>query len=424
MRGDRFFYPNVLQSIGQHERSPWFDCACCPSNVGRFIPSIPGLAYAVREADIFINLFLGGEASFDLDGNRVRLVQETRYPWEGSVRIMVQPSRAGAFALNVRIPGWARNEPVPGDLYRFVDVHPGRASLQVNGEPVEVELSRGYARIERTWEPGDTVDLVLPLPVRRVVAHDAVGTNRGRVALQRGPVVYCLEWPDNHGQVLDLVIPDDAPLETGFSPDLLGGVVTVRGMARTAMRTADGRVVVDGQRPFVAIPYYGWAHRGPGEMTVWPARVPEAARPRPADTLTSRSRTSASFVHVSLDAIKDQNLPADSADASDLHLDFWPHKGTREWVLFEWDQPRELSAVKVYWFDDTGRGECRVPAGWGVSHRDPQGAFHAVNNRSPYGVAKDTFNTVAFDPVTTSALRIEIDLQPEFSAGLHEVVIE
>ncbi len=424
LEGDRFFYPNVLESIGQHERRPWFGCACCPSNVARFIPSIPGFAYAVKDGDVYVNMFLGSDVAIDSGDNKVRLLQQTSYPWEGEVKITVEPQRDEVFAILVRIPGWARNQPVPSDLYSFVREMPVDVALKVNGRPQPLEVTAGYARLERQWKRGDTIELSLPMPVRRIVSHPEVRTNRGRVALQRGPLVYCLEGLDNDGAVLDLVISDDAELTTHRRPDLLGGVVTIEGRAGTARRTLDGRIVPDAARPFTAIPYYAWAHRGRAPMTVWPARVPEASRPRPADTPTFLSKTTASFVHVSLDAIKDQCVPADSADASNLHLDFWPHKGTTEWLQFEWDRPHNLSSVKIYWFDDTGRGECRVPESWRVLYKDSDGRFQAVDSRDGYTVRKDTFNRIEFEPVDTTAIKIEIVLQEKWSAGVHEVVVQ
>ncbi len=424
MKGDRFFYPNVLESIGQHQRSPWFGCACCPSNVARFIPSIPGFAYASKGKDVYVNLFLGSNITIQRQDNEVKLTQETRYPREGNVKISVEPQREETFAIHVRIPGWARNQPVPSDLYSFLTEMPDETTLKVNDESTPLDVSDGYARIERTWKQGDTIEVNLPMPVRRVISHDNITSNKGKVALQRGPVVYCLEGPDNDGKVLDLVIPNDAQLSVQNRPDLLGGVVTISGQAGTAKRMLDGRTVPDAKRAFTAIPYYAWAHRGRAHMTVWPARVPEAARPKPADTLTYISKTTASFVHVSLDAIKDQNVPANSADSSYQQLDFWPHKGTTEWVQFEWDKAHELSSVKVYWFDDTGRGACHLPKSWRVLYEDADGKFRPVKNRVPYEIEKDKFNRIEFDPVTTAALKIEVDLQENWSAGIQEVVIE
>jgi hypothetical protein len=266
--------------------------------------------------------------------------------------------------------------------------------------------------------------LNLPMLVRRVIAHPNVKADRGKVALQRGPLVFCLEWPDNDGKILNLVIPDDAKLKAEYRPELLNGVMVITGTARLAKRTTNGDIVLTGKKPFTAIPYYAWAHRGRGRMTVWPARRPQAARPEPADTLTYRSKTTASFVHVSLDAIKDQVLPESSSDSSALQLDFWPHKGITEWLLFEWDRKYNISSVKVYWFDDSGRGACRVPKSWKVLYRNAKGEFKPVNNTGPYGTEKDKFNKVEFKPIKTNGIKIEIMLQDRWAAGVQEVIIE
>ena len=424
MKGDRFFYPNVLESADGHERSPWFDCACCPSNVARFIPSVPGYIYATKGNDVYVSLFLGGDTTIRTAGNKVKLTQQTEYPWDGRVQITVEPEKSDTFAVLVRIPGWARNEPVPSDLYRFTDTVKEDPSIKVNGKTVPLAVEQGFARIERKWEKGDKIALDLPMPVRRIVSHPEVTTNAGKVAFQRGPIVFCLEGPDNDGKVLNLVIPDDTKLKVERSPGLLNGVVVLTGKAQVAKRMLDNKIVTAGMKPFTAIPYYAWAHRGRAQMTVWPAREAQAARPEPADTLAYTSKTTASFVHVSLDAIKDQNLPKSSADNSAQHLGFWPHKGTTEWIQFEWDQPQELSRVKVYWFDDTGRGECHLPKSWQVLYRTAEGGFKPVDSSAPYCVLRDTLTVVPFESVKTTALKIEIVLQEQWSAGVQEVVIE
>jgi hypothetical protein len=425
MRGDRFFYPNPVESFGQHGRSPWFGCACCPSNVARFVPSVPGLAYACKGRDVYVSLFASGYTTIDTDDNKVRLIQETDYPWSGKVKITVEPEKDSAFAVRVRIPGWARNEPVPSGLYRFAEDVAQSPSLVVNGQRQEMTVEEGFAVVNRTWKAGDTIELDLPMPVRRVLAHRKVKADWGKVALQRGPIVFCLEGPDNRQGVLHLIIPDDAELFSTFRPDLLGGVRVVTGQARVAKRTLDGRVITTPETAhFTAIPYYAWSHRGPAQMTVWPARIPEAAKPEPADTLTYLSETTASFVHVSLDAIKDQILPENSADTSNRHLDFWDHRGTTEWVRFEWDREHEIFSVRVYWFDDTGRGACHVPESWRVLYRNDEGRFVPVKNKTAYTTKKDTFNRVHFERVQTDAILIEIELQRQWSAGIQEVVID
>ncbi|HSW02177.1 MAG TPA: glycoside hydrolase family 127 protein [Sedimentisphaerales bacterium] len=424
MKGDTFFYPNVLESAGGHARSPWFDCSCCPSNVARFIPSVPGYVYATQGKDVYVSLYIGGDATLTTADNKIKLSQQTEYPWKGEVAISVEPEQGGAFAILVRIPGWARNEVVPSDLYKFADQVSEKPSIKVNGKPVSFQVEKGFARIERNWQKGDKILLDLPMPVRRIVSHPQIKTNAGRVALQRGPIVFCLEGHDNDGKVLNLTIPDDAKIKAEYRPDLLNGVVALTGKGHTTKRMLDGRVVTASAKPFMAIPYYAWAHRGRSQMTVWPAREPQGARPEPADTLAYRSKTTASFVHVSLDAIKDQNIPQNSGDNSSQQLDFWPHKGTTEWIQFEWDQPQTLSRVKVYWFDDTGRGECHLPQSWRALCRTADGKFEPVKNANPYGLEKDGFNNVAFEPVKTTALKIEIKLQEKWSAGVQEVVIE
>jgi uncharacterized protein len=271
--GMAFFYDNPLESDGTHERSPWFGCACCPSNVSRFLPSLPGYIYALQGDTIYVNLFVSGTAAIALAGNQtVKLEQETRYPWDGGVKITMKLDAPRIFTLKIRIPGWARGEAVPSDLYRFVGADEAPVTLKVNGEPIplgETTLDRGYATLQREWHPGDVVELDLPMPVRRVAANDRVDADRGRVALQRGPLVYCLEWPDNPGVRLhDLALADDAQPSYEPAPDLLGGIVVIKGDAVTLSTGAEGEQDSPRQ-PFTAIPYFAWANRGPGEMLVW-----------------------------------------------------------------------------------------------------------------------------------------------------------
>jgi hypothetical protein len=215
--------------------------------------SVPGYFYARQDKSIYVNLFASGVAEIKLEnGPTVKLTQETRYPWDGAVRIQVSPDKSSKFALRIRVPGWARDEAVPGGLYTFIDKETEQPSLQVNGRPVALKTDDGYAVIERRWKKGDTVLLTLPMPVRRVAAREEVVADRGRVALQRGPLVYCLEWPDNPGvHVPDVVLPDNEKLTAQFEPDLLNGVEIIKGTRVTA------------------IPYYAWANRGKGDMEVW-----------------------------------------------------------------------------------------------------------------------------------------------------------
>src|SRR5918994_257454 len=242
--GKSFFYPNPLESNRQHERSPWFGVACCPGNITRFLASVPGYVYARQGDTIYVNLYAAGIADLETDGGRkVKLVQETRYPWDGVVRITVTPDRARTFPIKMRIPGWARNEAVPSDLYRFADGISEPITLTVNGERMPAGGSDGYATITRQWKAGDVIALALPMPVRRIVAHDRVEADRGRVALQRGPIVYAAEWPDNpNGKVRNIVLPNSAKLTSEFRADLLRGVQVIKGRAFGLAYDAQGNV--------------------------------------------------------------------------------------------------------------------------------------------------------------------------------------
>jgi DUF1680 family protein len=265
LSGNKFFYPNPLAGDGKYQRSPWFGCACCPTNIVRFMPSLPGYAYAQQADNVYVNLFIAGSAAIRIGQNTVGLQQQTRYPWDGDVRIAVEPEHAGQFTVCVRIPGWAQNKPVPSDLYSYPDKSREKVTLKVNGKPVALNIVKGYARIRRTWKKGDAIELNLPMPIRRVAAHQKVKDNRGRTAVERGPVVYCFEGADNPKGVANLILPPEAKLQSKYYSDLLGGIVTITG--RGQIRQAGKKNVED--IDVVAIPYYAWAHRGKNEMAVW-----------------------------------------------------------------------------------------------------------------------------------------------------------
>jgi len=264
LSGDLFFYPNPLESDGKYafnqgavSRKPWFDCACCPVNLTRFLPSFPGYVYAQKDKSLFINLFTASSTTVKLGGNKVNILQDTQYPWDGEIKIIIDPEKTTEFALFIRIPGWGRNEPVPSDLYRFLELYEERASLKVNSEIQELDIENGFVKILRRWDKGDVIELNLPMPVRRIVAHEKVINNKDKVVLQRGPLVYCLEGVDNADKVLDSHIPIDLDFDVEFRSELLEGV--------NVLTSKD----LDKDSPIIAIPYYAWSHRGAGEMAVW-----------------------------------------------------------------------------------------------------------------------------------------------------------
>jgi DUF1680 family protein len=418
LSGDLFFYPNPLESFGQHQRSLWFNCACCPSNISRFVPSIPGYAYAQKGNSLYVNLFIESHAEIELDKTKVSVELETDYPWEGKIRIKLDPESKSQFAVHVRIPGWTMEQPCPSDLYRFQQAIPETPALKVNGVEMPIKLIKGYSVIRRRWKKGDTIELNLPIQVRRVVSHPEVKENTGKIALVRGPIVYCAEWPDNGGSVSNLVLADDAEMSVEHRDNFLNGLRVIKGKATAVFGQGDEESVLFKEQEFVAIPYYAWAHRGPGEMAVWLPREEKLARPLPGPTVASTSQA-----RVSGDQdghpLNDQWEPKDSNDHSHPYLHWWPNKGTLEWVEYIFSEPAVVSEAAVYWFDDTGQGECRIPESWVLFYNTGSG-WKSVENPDAYGAKKDQYNRVSFDPVKTSALRLELRLQKDYSAGIIE----
>jgi DUF1680 family protein len=264
LAGNTFFYQNPLESNGRAKRTEYFEVACCPANLARLLEQLPGPVYAQTDDTIYANLYASNHAAVKLGSRRVNIVQDTRYPWDGDVSLRLEPDGSGPFTVALRIPGWARDQPVPSDLYHFADAGGEQPAVTVRSgnaspAPVPLDVRDGYVRIKRNWKRGDTIHLTLPMPARRVLAHAGVKDDERKAALQRGPLVYALEAVDNGGTALDLVIPRDAALRARFRPDLLNGVEVIAG---------------EGSRPFVAVPYYAWNNRGQGEMAVWVKEKP------------------------------------------------------------------------------------------------------------------------------------------------------
>ncbi len=249
--GGAFFYPNPLESDGSHQRQPWFGCACCPSNICRFIPSVPGYVYASEGRNLYVNLYMSNTVTHEIGGRRVELSQETDYPWSGDITLNVLRNDAGEFTLRLRVPGWVRGEVVPSDLYSFADGKTSQWSVSVNGEKLSGGLEDGYFCIARKWKKGDKVELHLEMEPRFVRANEAVEADRGRLAVERGPLVYCAEWPDNEGDVRKAKLSVTDRLTVERRPDMLYGIDVIR----------DGALTL--------IPYYAWNHRGAGCMEVW-----------------------------------------------------------------------------------------------------------------------------------------------------------
>jgi hypothetical protein len=273
--GKSFFYTNAMQvktTSHTHDvegaRSGWFECSCCPTNVTRLLPSIPGYMYAQNGNSVFVNLFINSDASMKVNQNEIGIHQENNYPWQGDLKFIISTIKPVYFALKIRIPGWAMEEAIPSSLYTFQsNATPNKLLILVNGKAVEYQMENGYAVIMRDWKKNDQVQLDLPMDVRRVYANENVKSDIGKVALQRGPLMYCAEWVDNDDQVANYVLPKNSVFTTQFQPELLNGIMTIQAMASKV--ELENNEVHTVPKKMTAIPYYAWANRGKGDMTVW-----------------------------------------------------------------------------------------------------------------------------------------------------------
>jgi len=274
--GKSFFYTNAMQISNsfshpdiERERSGWFTCSCCPTNVVRLVPSIPGYIYAEKGNAVYVNLFISGTGNLTVNGKAIKITQQNNYPWDGALAFSIDPASAINMDLKIRIPGWAQNEAMPSDLYSYQKQSAQRVGIKVNGQAVDYKMENGYAVISKKWKKNDKVEVSLPMDVRRVIANDKIEGDAGKVALQRGPIMYCAEWKDNNGLACNMILPKDASFKPEYQADLLNGVMVLKADVKSITIDATGQNVSTQNATLTAIPYYSWANRGKGEMTVW-----------------------------------------------------------------------------------------------------------------------------------------------------------
>jgi DUF1680 family protein len=425
LSADRFFYPNPLESNGQHERSAWFGCACCPSNIARFIPAIPGYIYAVTEDELYINMFISNDAVVNVGNKKVSVSQKANFPWDGNVEILINPDKSGKFDLKIRIPGWAQNEALPGGLYKFIETNSEQVIITVNGNKIDnPEINDGYMVIPGSWKKGDIVGILFPMPVRRVIADERIKDDTGKVAFQRGPVIFCAEWPDNNsGHILDVMIRVDAPLSTEFLPTLLNGIQIIKTTGHQTRRKLNGKVEKLEEEPITLIPYALWNNRGPGQMSVWIPVNAESAKPLPAPTIAFKSKVRASNLKKEITAINDQDEPSGSNDPSVSNYNWWPEKNKWEWIEYDFIKPEIISKTKVYWFDDGPDGGCRIPDEWELLYLNGN-VWETVKTNKPYTITMNDWDHLSFKPVKATAVKLKVKLSREHSAGVYEWVVE
>lgn len=416
LSGEKFFYTNPLGSRGNHHRVPWFDCSCCPTNIVRYLPALGERIYATDgNKHLFALLYMSNTTDVKLGERRVKLTQQTRYPWDGEIQFKLELDQPTRFALHLRIPSWLQGAPV-------CSINSRNEPISLENEPGKLRQKNGFLVIEREWRTGDKVELSLPMQVQRVYANPQVKANTGRVALMRGPIVYCLEGADHpDNSVRSIVLPTDAKITTAWDANLLGGVTRLNGMGQ-AITLDKNHERVSQPIPLTAVPYALWDNRTPGEMVVWLPEHRDLAEITKERTGVSNG-LAYSASHCGPDdtmlELNSSSEPANSQDQALRRMTWWPQRGTSEWLTLKLPHVKRINRVRVYWYDDTGRGQCRVPASWMMQYKDGDGwkpVRLAAGNQ--YGLKRNCYNEVELESVITQELRMKVDLQPGFSAGV------
>jgi uncharacterized protein len=269
LSGDRFFYGNPLASSGKNSRREWFGTACCPANIARLVASIGNYVYASSDEGIWINLFIGNNSTIPVKQTDIAVSMQTDYPWDGNIRIRIEPAKKIKTALYIRIPGWASGTAVPGGLYQFTDTAWEKPVLLLNGKITDYNIEKGYAVMNREWKKGDQIEFRIPMPVKTIVSRKELGENEGRVAIQRGPLVYCIEGADNEGKALNIIADGKMNLLPEKGNVLDEQVIFLKGPMTSVAIKDSGTTIGTEKKIVTAIPYYTWCNRGSNEMQVW-----------------------------------------------------------------------------------------------------------------------------------------------------------
>ncbi|MEY8515806.1 beta-L-arabinofuranosidase domain-containing protein [Lachnospiraceae bacterium 29-84] len=412
--GNRFYYSTKLEASNGNARSAWFDCACCPPNLMRTIAALSGYIYTVHRDNLFVNMYVGSEGNVNVDGTAVALKQETEYPWDGAVKLTVSPAEAKAFTVKVRIPGWVSEQ-------KNQDV-----TIKIGNETITAQADKGYVAITRTWNPGDVVSIDIPMEIRMTEAHPEVVANKGQIALQRGPVVYCMEKAGNAQlnssikdfNPLNFVIPRDAKLTATYNKDLLKGVVEITGDVK--YHVGNGELV---DAKLQAVPYYAWNNRGDdadyvegqiknnsSKMLIWtdadkPSEIPE---PDPTDAAV-HAKVSSDYTSSweNLEGIKTEWEPKSSNAGTGKGWGNWSQaEGSEHWVQYDWDTAVTTEQMKIYWYDDGGG--TRVPATLKIQYKDSEGNWKDATMLTEYATVQklNQYNVIDLEPITTKSIRL------------------
>ncbi|MDD3039162.1 beta-L-arabinofuranosidase domain-containing protein [Bacteroides sp.] len=427
IEGNKFFYVNPLEANGtkgfnqgRKGRSPWFDCACCPSNIARLIPQISGMMYAHTRDEIYCTLYAGTSTTVPLSAGKVNIKQETNYPFDESVHFEVAPEHdSQSFTIYFRIPTWMTNQFVPGRLYSYLNSENSNWELLLNGKKISGRVEKGFVSINRDWKKGDRIELKLPMPVRYNMAINEVEADRDRVCITKGPLVYCAEATDNAALVGSYVVhPSENQTVRRETEGLLKNIDFVT-IPAVSVLDADSRQVT-------LVPYYAWDNRGDDAMIVWFPQTEELARASiPAmSEYISKVKASHTYEMDNVYAMAANKYPDSSSDTSVERWTSWPEKGKSQWVELELKAPLNLQSLSVYWYDDNGG--VQIPKSWKLEYKsDGKWNDFPLYITDEYEVQKNQFNMVhPAKPIVADAFRLQIVPKQDAAVGILSIDIE
>lgn len=422
LEGDKFFYPNRLESRGQIKRSEWFGTSCCPSNVARFIPDVPGYIYAYDMDGIYVNLFISSKTNFHLDGHKVKLEQKSQIPWSGKTEFNLKLKNKDQFAIRIRIPGWAADKPIPSDLYSFINKPQKNIEIKVNGNKMSYLIEKGYAVINREWNDGDILEVKFPYGVRLIKSNPNIKENTGKIALQAGPLVYCIEGFDiPDGNPNNIMIDKTQTFNLTYQKDFLNGLMTISGKAKY-FKEIDNNGLKISNVNFTAIPYYAWANRGNSEMEVWIPYKEEYVFPDPFNKDYNNAHISTSKKERTSDLylINDSYIPSNNPGIEVPDFNFWPLSKSNEWIQYQFDKPVNISKTEIYWaFKEN---EIEYPKSWGLSYLK-NGKWIKINGSYKEVGADGKPSIISFPFIHTTAIKLHLEIG-ERTAGLYEWIVE
>lgn len=438
LNGDRFFYVNVLEADGVKKfnhgsagRSSWFGCACCPSNLARLMPQISGYMYAHTSDQIYLGLYGSSKTEIPMAKGKVEIKQISNYPFDGRVVLNINPSVSQKFALKLRIPTWARDKFVLGELYNFIDALNPQWTLKVNGKEVNAKVIKGFATINRTWRSGDKVELNLPMPVRYNNAMDKVDANHDRISITRGPLVYCAEQVDNGDKkvqrffILDVVDPSNINVDV-VKDGILKGISIVSLPAKEIVKDSVQDATIK------MVPYFAWNNRGEKSMIIWmPQTKKLAAEGMICNLLTKFQYGEVLATHThegdNIAAVVDGKVPQKSSDQSNPRWTSLPFNNRRQDISFNFRKLKKVSNISVYWYEDSNKEDVKLPREWWVDYKTKDGEWKRMDKYVTdfYGLERDRFNFVR--PAATmhcDAIRISILPKVGHCVGIHEIEID